>query len=252
MLPWIVFVPRRKIIATPAVIGLPFDDIMFVTEDGTRLNGWYVPAKDARGTVLFFQGNAGNISHRIESIEIFHSLGFSVFIIDYRGWGRSGGSLSIPGVTLDAIAAWKWLTEEKKVPPEEIVVFGRSLGGAIAMELMRHVTPRALILESTFTSLPEMVKVPFMAPVARFIIGDVWNSAKGAGALTIPTLCIHSPDDWLIPYGMGKRLYDAVGSEDKMFAQIRGGHNYGFFEFVDIYRPALDAFLTKHFGPVRA
>jgi len=234
---------------TPAVVDLPFDDVALTTEDGVRLNGWYIPAKDARGTLLFFQGNAGNISHRnrLDTIEIFHSLGLSVFIMDYRGLGRSGGSLSIPGATLDALAAWKWLTEEKKVPPEEIVVFGRSLGGAIAMELMRHVTPRALILESTFTSLPEMVRVPFLTPIARLVTGDVLNSIEAAGAVTVPTLCIHSPDDLLIPYSMGRRLYDAVTGE-KMFADIRGGHSFGFLESIDVYRPALDMFLTEYFS----
>jgi alpha-beta hydrolase superfamily lysophospholipase len=145
MLPQIVFVPTAKIAATPAAIGLPFDDVFFTTSDEVRLNAWYIPAQGARATLLFFHGNAGNISHRLDSIKIFNDLGLSVFIIDYRGYGRSESRPSIPGVTFDALGAWKWLTEEKKIPPEKIVVFGRSLGGAIAMELMRHVEPRALI-----------------------------------------------------------------------------------------------------------
>jgi len=247
LLPRIVFVPTAEIVATPADIGLPFDDVVFTTEDGVQLNGWYIPAKNSRGTLLFFHGNAGNISHRIDSIEIFNDLGLSVFIIDYRGYGRSEGSPSIPGVTLDALAAWKWLTEEKKIPPEKIVVFGRSLGGAAAMELMRHVTPRALILESTFSSLPEMIRIPFMAPIVRLVVGDIWNSAEAAAALTVPTLCIHSPDDGIVPYRLGRRLYDAVAGE-KEFVEIRGGHNEGFFISMDVYFPALDMFLTKHFG----
>ena len=247
MLPQIVFVPTAEIVTTPVVLSIPFDDVTIVTSDGVRLNGWHIPAPGARGTLLFFHGNAGNISHRIDSIKIFHDLKLSVFIIDYRGYGRSEGKPSIPGVTLDALAAWKWLTEEKKIPPENIVVFGRSLGGAIAMELTRHVEPRALILESTFSSLPEMIKIPFMAPVARLIVGDIWNSAEAAATLTAPTLCIHSPDDWIVPYRFGRRLYDAVAGE-KTFVQIRGGHNEGFLESMDVYRPALDIFLTKHFG----
>ena len=247
MLPRIVFVPTAEIVATPTAIGLPFEDVTFTASDGIRLNGWYIPAQGARATLLFFHGNAGNISHRLDSIKIFHDLRLSVFIIDYRGYGRSEGGLSIPGVTLDALAAWKWLTEEKKIPPEKIVVFGRSLGGAIAMELMRHAKPGALILESTFSSLPEMIKIPFMAPLARLVVGDVWNSAEAAGALTVPALCIHSPDDWIVPYSLGRRLYDALPGE-KTFVQIRGGHNEGFLDSIDVYCTALDKFLTKHFG----
>ena len=203
-------------------------------------------AENARATLLFFHGNAGNISHRLGSIEIFHSLGLSVFIVDYRGYGESGGRPTITGTAHDARAAWGWLTREKKTPPEKIVVFGRSLGGAIAMDLMRHATPRALILESTFSSLPDMVG-DLLSPIARLLVGDVWNSVEVARTLTVPTLCIHSPGDEVGPWRLGKRLFDAVASE-KTFVEIHGDHNEGFLDSIDVYRPALDAFLTKQFG----
>jgi fermentation-respiration switch protein FrsA (DUF1100 family) len=247
LLPWIVFKPTSKFSGTPEFYGMHYDDITLRTSDGVSINGWFVPAENARGTLIFFHGNSGNISNRLDSIEIFRDLGLSVFIIDYRGYGKSGGRRSVPGVTLDALAAWRWLTEEKGIPAGEIVVFGRSIGGAVAMELMRHVTPRALILESTFCSLPDMVRVSFLAPFARFVIGDVWNSAEAASKLTVPALSIHSPDDSIVPYRLGKRLYDAVASP-KTFVEIHGGHNEGFLESIDIYRPALDAFFTEIFG----
>jgi alpha-beta hydrolase superfamily lysophospholipase len=247
LLPWIVFRPSRKIEATPRAFNMSFEDVFLTTSDDVRIHGWYIPAPGARGTLLFFHGNGGNISGRLDSIEIFHNLGLSVLIIDYRGYGRSGGRCSIPGVTLDALAAWKWLREEKGVPADKIVVFGRSLGGAVAMDLMRSVTPGALILESTYSSLPEMVRVDFLAPLVRLIIGDVWNSAEVAATLTTPVLCIHSPDDRTVPFRLGKRLYDAVTSE-KMFVEIHGSHNEGFLDSRDTYVPALDAFLTKYSG----
>jgi fermentation-respiration switch protein FrsA (DUF1100 family) len=251
-LAWVVFRPTSSVPYTPAIVELAFEDVALETSDGVRLHGWYVPADNARGTLLFFHGNAGNISARIDSIEIFHDLGLSVFIFDYRGYGKSGGRLSVPGVTLDALAAWKWLTEERAVPAASIVVFGRSLGGAVAMELMRHVTPGALILESTFSSLPdEMTRSTFLAPVARFIVGDVWNSAQVASTLKVPTLSVHSPDDWLVPYRVGRRLYDAIPGE-KTFLEIHGGHNEGFLDSIDVYQPGLDAFLTKVLQTARA
>ena len=253
-LPQIVFRPTAEIFVTPAILGIPFDDVDFTASDGIRLSGWYIPAPDARATVLFFHGNAGNISHRVDTIEIFHDLGLSTFIVSYRGYGRSEGVPSIQGTTLDALAAWEWLTEERKTPTENIVLFGRSMGGAVAMELLRHVKPygpRALILESTFSSLPDMIRIPFMSPIARLAIGDVWNSVEVARTLTIPTLFIHSPDDWIVPYRLGRRLYYATASE-KSFVRIRGGHNEGFLDSMDVYYPALDAFLTKHFGPIES
>ncbi|MDR3229956.1 MAG: alpha/beta hydrolase [Synergistaceae bacterium] len=250
-LPRVVFRPTKTLSLTPAGADMPYEDVTLTTPDDVRLHGWYVPADNARATLLFFHGNAGNLSHRVESIEIFHDLGLSVFIIDYRGYGQSGGEPSIPGVTLDALTAWRWLTEEKGVPAEKIIVFGRSMGGAAAMELMRQAQPGALILESTFSSLPEMFPIPLLAPVACLVIGDVWNSAEAAATLTVPTLCIHSPNDEVVPFRLGKRLCDAVASE-KTFVEIHGGHNEGFLDSIDIYRPALDAFLTKRFGAMRA
>jgi fermentation-respiration switch protein FrsA (DUF1100 family) len=251
LLPHILFKPTRAINGTPESYGMPFEDVMITTSDGVRINGWFVPAKNARGTVLFFHGNAGNISDRLDSIEVFNSIGFSVFIIDYRGYGKSEGTPSVPGVAQDALAAWKWLTETRGASANEIAVFGRSIGGAVSMELMRHVEPRALILESTFSSLPDMIRVQFLAPFARFIIGDLWNSAEVASTLTVPVLSIHSPDDSIVPYRLGKNLYEAVAGE-KTFVEIHGGHNDGFMDSYDIYHPALDAFLTKYFGDAGA
>ena len=244
-LPWFVFMPTAALVYTPAAINLSFENVTLTTQDNVDLHGWWIPAPNSRAALLFFHGNAGNISHRLDSIEIFHKLGLSVFIFDYRGYGQSRGKPSIDGTKLDALAAWQWLTEEKKIAAEKIVLFGRSLGGAIAMELTRSVTPGAIILESTFSSLPDMA--PFPAPVARFLLGDIWNSAQTAAALTVPALCIHSPDDEIIPYRQGKRIYDAAASE-KSFLEIRGDHNGGFLRSYNTYVPALDSFLTEHFG----
>ena len=117
------------------------------------------------------------------------------------------------------------------------------------MELMRHVKPGALILESTFSSLVEMIKVPFLVPALRILVGDIWNSAQAAALLTVPTLCLHSPDDEVVPYSFGRRLYENVASE-KTFVELRGDHNHGFLESLDIYIPALDKFITDNFDKV--
>jgi fermentation-respiration switch protein FrsA (DUF1100 family) len=182
MLPMLVFMPTTPLAGTPAAVGLHFEDVELTTSDSLKIHGWYVPAPNARSILLFFHGNAGNISHRLESIKIFHDLGLSVFIIDYRGYGQSEGTPSIKGTGLDALAAWQWLTENKKIPDDMIIVFGRSLGGAVAVELARSVTPGALILESTFSSLSEMAPFIIPTPVARLLTWDAWNSAKTAAS----------------------------------------------------------------------
>jgi len=133
----LVFYPEtgREIIATPDQTGLPYEDIRLFTSDGLSLHGWYVPVSpihaQPRGTVLFLHGNAGNISHRIDSLQMFHRLGYSALIFDYRGYGNSGGTPSEQGTYRDAEAAWRYLTEQRRIPSCRIVLFGESLGGAV-------------------------------------------------------------------------------------------------------------------------
>ena len=249
LLPSLAFHPTREITATPADAGLRYEDVALTADDGVRLHAWYVPAENARATLLFCHGNGGNLSWRVESLRIFHDLGLSSLVFDYRGYGRSEGSPSPEGIARDARAAWNWL-QDRGVASGDIVLFGRSLGGAVALELTRSVRPRALILESTFASPFGVLHLDFMAPLLRAAVGDIWNSREAAERLTVPTLCIHSPDDGIVPFREGRRLYEAVAGE-KAFVEIRGSHNGGFLRSREIYVPALDRFLTEHFGPIR-
>ena len=246
LLPSLAFHPTRDPGATPGDVGLRWEDVTLTTDDGVRLHAWYVPAENARGTLLFCHGNGGNLSWRVDSLRIFHDLGLSSFIFDYRGYGQSEGVPSPEGLARDARAAWDWL-RDRGVEPGGIVLFGRSLGGAVALELTRSVTPRALILESTFASPFGVLRLDFLAPLLRLAVGDVWNSREAAGRLAIPVLCLHSPDDGIVPFREGRRLYEAVAGE-KAFVEIRGGHNEGFLLSRETYVPALDRFLTEHFG----
>jgi fermentation-respiration switch protein FrsA (DUF1100 family) len=244
---WIVFQPSKDIVWTPNQGGFDYENVFITTSDGVNINGWYINCEDSRGTVLFFHGNAGNISNRADSIRIFNSLGMSVFIVSYRGYGESEGSPSIKGVNLDALAAWNWLISEKKIPPEKILIFGRSLGGAVAVELMRVAEPKAAILESTFSSLADMAGFDFLSPFASLLVSGAWNSAKTADSIDTPTLCIHSPEDEIVPYRLGRRLYEALAGE-KHFFEIKGDHNYGFLLSAVEYRKQLDMFFTGHYG----
>lgn len=136
--------PLSIIPGTPKDVGLDYEDISFISGDGVKLNGWYISRKDALGIVLFCHGNAGNIGHRLESVKLFNSLGLEVFIFDYRGYGMSDGKPSEAGIYRDVEAAWNYLIVERKIQKEKIIVFGRSLGGAIASWLATRNTPGAL------------------------------------------------------------------------------------------------------------
>jgi fermentation-respiration switch protein FrsA (DUF1100 family) len=205
-----------------------------------------VPARQERGVILFFHGNAGNISHRLDTLEIFHTLGLSTFIIDYRGYGQSEGRPSEQGTYLDAEAAWRYLVEQRQVPPERMIIFGRSLGGAVAAWLAQAHPPRALILESTFTSLPDMAAtyLPFL-PVRSLARFD-YNTLARLPDIHCPVLVVHSPDDEVVPYSHGRQLFEAA-SEPKEFLELRGGHNEGFL-ISDNYQAGLEAFIARYAG----
>ena len=234
--------PGRNLIATPQRIGLAYEDVSLLTADGVRLHGWFVPADRARGSLLFFHGNAGNISHRLESIEIFNRLDLDVLIIDYRGYGRSEGSVSEAGTYRDAEAAWRYLTETRGIDPARIIVFGRSLGASIAAWLAGRQPPAGLILESGFSSVPSMAQrlYPFL-PV-RWLARIGYDTAAYVGALTCPLLVVHSKTDEIIPFAEGMAVYDAAPA-DKRLLEIRGGHNDGFLVSGDDYIDGLKSFI---------
>ena len=240
----LLYLPLRAIGATPAERGLAYEEVRLETVDGVTLAGWFVPAAPERGVVLFFHGNAGNISHRLDSLEVFHGLGLSTLIIDYRGYGQSQGRPSEQGTYLDAEAAWRYLVEERQVPPGRIFFFGRSLGGAVATYLARLQPPRALILESTFTSAPDIAAhhLPFLPvrPLVRF----QYDTLARLPGIRCPVLVVHSPDDEVIPYSHGRRLF-AAAPEPKEFLEIHGGHNEGFLVSAN-YRAGLEVFIARY------
>jgi len=251
----LVFHPSKRIVATPEAIGLSYEDVRIRTEDGETIAGWFLPAPPAnaaRGaslpaegrTLLFLHGNAGNISHRLDSLDYFHRLGFAILIISYRGYGESTGKPSVKGTLLDARAAWGWLLAQKGIRPESIVIFGRSLGGAVAAGLAGAVAPGALIMESSFTRLYDVGKslYPFM-PVSLFLSQD-YDSVRSLSGGTFPLLIVHSPDDEIVPYALSESIYNAY-SGPKQFLRIRGSHNAGFHTDRTRYLAGLESFLRS-------
>lgn len=241
----LIYFPSRAIEATPGDIGLAYEPVQIQTSDGLTLTGWYVPAEQARGTLLFFHGNAGNISHRLESIARFNRLRLNVFIIDYRGYGQSQGSPGEPGTYLDAEAAWRYLVDERGIPPPEIVIFGRSLGGAVGVWLAHNYQPGALIIESTFTSVPDLAAKYYPLLPVRRLAHIRYDSLSRIGSINCPIMVIHSLEDEIIPYDHGQQLF-AAAPEPKRFLELRGRHNEGFVISGEVYEAGLAEFLAQY------
>ena len=227
--PRLVYFPQveRELTTTPRAAGLDYEDFSLHTEDGVQLHGWWVPARAARGAVLLMHGNAGNISHRIGYATMFNRLGYSVLLFDYRGYGKSGGHPDEEGTYRDAEAAWRHVTAVRKVLPQDIVIVGESLGGGVATWLALKYPPRALVLASTFTSVPDLgAKIYPWLPVRLLAQINYGNLAR-IGRIKAPILIAHSRDDDVIPYAHGQALF-AAAPEPKQLLTLSGSHNDGF------------------------
>jgi len=239
-----IYFPDRTIFSTPEELGLRYRSVSFTTADQVKLNAWFIPAEKARGVILFCHGNAGNISHRLETIDIFHRLGYSTFIFDYRGYGKSEGTPSEAGTYLDVEAAWEYLVTQENIQPAQIIVFGRSLGGAIAAWLCGREEPRACIVESSFTSAGDMAADMYPFFPGRLLCRFVYDTEAAVKKIKCPLLIIHSTDDDIVPFSHGRRLF-AAASEPKTFLQISGNHNAGFLLSGGRYETGLEDFLNE-------
>ncbi len=240
----LLYFPERDISAAPSDVGLSYEDIYFTTDDGISINGWYIPGDAGESTILFCHGNAGNISHRLESIGFFHKLNFNVLIFDYRGYGRSEGAPSEKGTYKDASAAWDYLTKQKNIAPGEIIMFGRSLGGAIAVHLASEKPVGGLIVESSFTSVGDLGSEIYPFLPVRLLSRFKYEVLKKIDKIDCPLLVIHSRDDEMIPFHHGKRLFEAA-AEPKEFLEIAGDHNQGFWTTSENYEMAIDSFISR-------
>jgi pimeloyl-ACP methyl ester carboxylesterase len=258
--PRIIYHPHDNLDIKSKDRTIDHEEIFYRTADGVMISAWYIPCvshaaekgvEKNRGTVLFCHGNAGNISRRIDSFKIFRRLGLSTFIFDYRGYGKSEGIPTEKGTYRDADGAWNYLVKEMKVKPEEIIVFGRSLGGGIASYLAREYHPRALIIESSFTSIRDMGAVRFRWLPLKFPLRFKYNTRARLKHIRCPVLIVHSPDDRLIPFSHGQALYEAA-TPPKKFLRIDGDHLYGFIRSKRIYIKGLKDFIDGLPGPAKS
>lgn len=241
-----IFYPMRQVEVTPKVIGLDYEEVYLKTEDGLLLNGWLIKKSEATTTVIFFHGNAGNISHRLDKISVFYQLGLNIFIIDYRGYGKSQGRPSEQGLYKDGRAAYDYIKSRKDLG-DKIIAYGESLGSAAAIDLCLSRKPNGLIIDSAFTSAKEMAKTiyPF---VPSFLIFSRFDSISKVKEIKIPKLFIHSINDEIVPFSLGEKLFN-LASPPKELLKIIGGHNSGFFDSEGLITERLRNFLREfHFS----
>lgn len=206
--------------------GLDFEDVHFTSADGTKLHGWYLPHPQPRGHLLYCHGNADfvpNLGTYADMLRQRYQL--SVFIFDYRGYGRSDGKPNEPGVLADARAALEWLAQAGDVAPGDVVLMGRSLGGAVAVDLASQFDSRGLVLENTFTSLPDVGAIHFWWLPVRRLMRTQFNALERIQQYPGPLLSSHGTADEIVPYALGKRLFRAAPGT-KQFIGIAGArHN---------------------------
>lgn len=243
---------RREPRAREGQIVARVEDVQLTASDGVRLHGWYCTPHMGRGgalepvptdaTLLFLHGNAGNISHRYEIIEDFVKLPVNVLIIDYRGYGKSEGHPSEQGLYDDARAAWDYLTSARGIPASRIVIFGESLGGAVAIDLASKTNACGLVVQSSFTSVADMA-AELMPFIPRFMLRTKMDSLSKVASVSCPKLFIHSQADEIVPYKLGRRLFDAAHAP-KQFYEVKGAsHNLTFDVGGAAYYEALRSFI---------
>ncbi len=225
-------------------IPLPIQDVWFEAKDGVKLHGWYIPREGAVATLLFFHGNAGNITHRLENVFFLHHLQLNVFIFDYRGYGRSEGDPDEEDIYLDCQAAYDTVLAQPGVSADSLFVFGRSLGGTFASYTVTENPAAGLILESTFTNAVDMAD-RMISILPGWLVSSEFDTVGRVSKLKIPKLFIHGTRDNIIPFTLGRELYKAA-AEPKEFYQIVGaGHNNTFQVGGKDYFDKIKEFITS-------
>lgn len=239
--PRLTFMPIPDLPITPARFDLPYEDVEIPVEEGVRIHGWFIPADRPRGdppgdahppTLLFFHGNAENIAPNVPLARLAREAGFSTFLVDYRGYGGSTGSPSERGIYRDGEAALRYLRSREDVDPGRIIVWGRSIGSCVAVRLAavpagQDAPPAGLILESPFTSVRELLREGgswILYPLS-FLATYRFDQAALAHRINVPTLVIHGSADEVVPYRLGRALYEMIPTRVEFLTIDGGGHN---------------------------
>ena len=220
-----VFFPQTGFEITPDYLHLNYKDVYFDSLDGEKLHGWFFPTDESQLVIMISHGNACNISHMLDYANILTGMNLQVFLFDYRGYGKSTGAPSEKGIYMDAQAAYDYLVNEEKIVTDNIILFGQSLGAAAAIDVAIKNHIRSIIIEGAFTSTKDMAKTMFPMNIVSFLLPSNYNNLKKIAQINAPKLIVHGEDDEIVPFSMGKKLFEA-SMDPKFFYAIKGaGHN---------------------------
>lgn len=238
-----IYYPIKNLEFTPRQINLNFEDVYIKTTDNLKLNAWFIPHPEAEYTLLFFHGNAGNLQDRLDKIKMLQNLGLNIFIIDYRGYGKSEGKPSEKGLYKDAQAAYTYLVNVRKISPEQIILYGESLGTAVAIDLAAKFKVKAIILEGAFSCGRDMAKTiyPYLP---RFFFSDTFNSLEKIKKTSAAKLFLHSQEDEIVPIKLVKKLF-SLSFPPKYLVELKGSHNTAFLDDQAQYLSAIAHFIEK-------
>jgi len=247
-----IFEPEAVLQTTPARLGVPFEELRIPSGSGAErgeLHAWWIPVEKSNApTVLYLHGSARNISYHLESVLRYRELGYNLLLVDYRGYGKStGGKPSESNVYEDAEAAWQYLIGQRGVKPQQAIIYGLSLGGAIAIDLaVHHPEAAGLIMEGSFTSMQAMGEIKYEFLPVGLLLNQRFESLQKIPNLKIPVLLIHGTWDQKVPYEMSQRLY-AAAPQPKTLLLIEGGEHsnsraVGWVE----YRDAVSSFVRQY------
>ncbi len=238
---YVVFRPQKG--ASPPPEDLNIKELWITTEDGQKLHSWWMPTDSAKYTVLFFHGNAGNISRGEKRMRLFREMGCNALAVDYRGYGISSGSIKKENdIYEDSRAAWQYLIRKLGISEENIIIWGWSMGGAVAVNLAQHKKCHALIMESTFFSLYDMADNFYRLLPMKWLMRFDFISGEKLANIDVPVLFAHSRTDETVPYNHGVRLHEKFSGK-KIFIQLSGDHNHGIFDSEEKFLPAAKEFL---------
>lgn len=240
----LIFFPDDYMSGDPEAVGLPFEDFSIEHEDGATVTGWIVEKDKDAPWILHFHGNAGNISNRLDHLRLFEDLGFNGVVFDYRGYGKSQGTPSESGLVEDGIAVVEHLLDKREVPKKSLIYFGESLGGGVAASVAQTKPPQAMILKSTFTSIPDLGSDIYGFLPVSALSRHRFETKSKIEKFLFPLLVVHSRSDTLIPFQHGQRLYQ-LAPEPKLFFESYGGHNASPLELGEEFKKTIKDFVTN-------
>lgn len=225
--------------------GLPLEEVWLPIDDEVTVFGWFIDAGPTHPVLLWCHGNAGNISHRLENIRKFHQRGISIYIFDYRGYGQSTGVPSEEGLYQDALASYDYLIHQRRVSPQKLIIFGRSLGSSVAGEVAVQRSAAGLILEGSFPSIQSMSDHHYFGLPAGWLLDVDFNLGEKVRVLRIPLLVIHGEQDSIVPVALGKKVFDMAHEPKQWYPVLEAEHNDVPLVGGESYYREIDLFLQR-------